>query len=48
MIVAGCGNAADRAGGMVRIRTLLETVRGWRYSHEHVFAHQEPRRKRSG
>jgi hypothetical protein len=32
MIVAECRNARRTDGEMVRIRTLLETVRGGRYS----------------
>ena len=37
MIVAA-GRCATHAE-IVRVRTLLATVRGGRYSHEHVFAH---------
>jgi hypothetical protein len=38
MIVAGHETPSELLGEMVRLRTLLATVRGPRYSHEHVFA----------
>jgi hypothetical protein len=43
MIVGG-GGRLSRRGRIVRLRTLLETVRGARYSLEHVFAYCIDRR----
>jgi hypothetical protein len=41
MIVALGGSSRRCRGGSVRRRTLLETVRGARYSHERVFAQEK-------
>jgi hypothetical protein len=47
-MIVGARETQRRSAPIVRPRTLLESVRGGRYSAEHVFAHRIDRRPQSG